>query len=547
METASGRRVRSGKEYDHLFPLPNGKNTNIRKSADVSDTIRFIQRIVPLTLSDTKKIAALKKGRSLYETCSNYWHFLYEHVPYKKDEEGVEQVRRPARTWWDRMVREKEHEAGVDCDCYTTFLSSMLMNAGIPHKYRITKYPKPAGETPRWQHIYVIVPKDGKLNYDLSARDDYIVMDCVKHRFDDEQPYLERKDYNMKLEYLNGLEEEQEYVTPSNADARDMAAIYDEDDLGKIGQWAQKAVKKVEKTAGKVVHTIAKVAVSPIRNALLVAMKENLFNIGKRLRYAYLSEEQALKKNMNPKALKTLRNIKNKIEDIFQAAGGEKKNFQAAVLKGKGNKDNAVQLAGLNGFGEVYADEDEYNILQGNYSSVQGLGTLGVIGEATVTTILTTIGGLLSQVKGLFPSGSSAEKDMANSTSPADSDTSILTTSTTGDEDSNTTNSALPSTTVRSKPGRNRTAADADTGQDSASLAPQTAQEPVGIIGYVKENTLVATGIVAAAGITTYYLLKRKNGEKRTPARSLSGLDRGRRNKKKKKSKSKKSFKAVTI
>ncbi len=557
METASGRRVRSGKEYEHLFPQPNGKDTNIKKSADVTDTISFIQRIVPLTLNDTKKVADLKKGKSLYETCSNYWHFLYDHVPYKKDEEGVEQIRRPARTWWDRMARTKEKEAGVDCDCYSTFLSSMLTNAGIAHKYRITKYPKLNGETPRWQHIYVVVPKDGKLDYDLSNRDDYIVMDCVKHNFDDEQPYLERKDFNMRLDYLNGLEEE-EFVVPAHADAKDMAAIYDEEDLGKIGQWARKAIKnvgteakKVEKVAGTVVHDVAKVAISPLRNSLLLAMKENFLNASKRIRYAYLSDAQAAKKGINLTALNALRKVKDKIEDIYQGAGGNKSSFQAAVLKGKGNKDKAVQLAGLNGFGEICADQDEYNILHDN-SPLEGLGSLGILPAvlAPAVAAVTALAKVLSQVKGLFPAGSPAEKDMSNSTSPSDmgSGSSNDTDTITEDDATTSTNSnSLPSTAVRSASRGNRVPSNAAQTPDGSNLTPSTLTQDTpqagGVIGFVQANPVVATGIVAA-GITAYYFVKHKNASR---SGSLAGFDRRVKKKKVKRSKQQKTFKAVQI
>ena len=429
----------------------------------------------------------------------------------------------------------------------------MLTNAGIAHKYRITKYPKLNGETPRWQHIYVVVPKDGKLDYDLSNRDDYIVMDCVKHNFDDEQPYLERKDFNMKLDYLNGLDEEEGYVVPEHADAKDMAAIYEEEDLGKIGQWARKAIKTVGKDAGKVAHAVAKVAVSPLRNSLLLAMKENFLNAGKRLRYAYLTDAQAAKLNISIPALNLLRKVKDKIENIYQAAGGEKKNFQAAILKGKGNKDKAVQLAGLNGLGEIYADQDEYNILHDKYP-LQGLGDLGILPAlAPAVATVTAIAGILSKVKGLFPAGSPAEKDMSNSASPADSgsgNSNDTDTITEDDATTSTDSNSLPSTAVRSPARGNRVPSNAAQTPDNTSLSPapltQDTPQTGGVMGFVQANPVVATGIVAAAGITAYYLVKQKSLSRST---SLAGFDRmkKKRVKKVKRSKQQKTFKAVQI
>ena len=164
----------------------------LKKHGDVEDTMKLIQRTVPKTLWHTEKIAKKLKGRTLNETCSNIWHFVYEHIQYKRDKDGVEQVRSPRRAWWERS-------SGVDCDCYTEFISSILFNLKIPHKARITKYPKRLPEIPRWQHVYVIVPRDGRTDKEFDERDDYITIDCVKDNYDEEQPYLESKDYDMQL------------------------------------------------------------------------------------------------------------------------------------------------------------------------------------------------------------------------------------------------------------------------------------------------------------------------------------------------------------
>ena len=532
MEALAGRRVRSGKEYDALFPLPNGKDDTIKKSADVNDTVNFIRKIVPLTLDDTKKIAALKKGRTLEETCRNYWQFVYRHVPYKRDKDGVEQVRRPARTWWDRNHADEEGKVGVDCDCYTVFLSSMLTNAGIPHKYRITKYPKRPPEVPAWQHIYIVVPRDGKPNRELRNRSDYIVMDCVKNAYDDEQPYLEAKDYDMRLDYLNGIDREEEYQVPKETDAQDLAAIYDEEDLGKLGQWLKKAEKNVGNEAGKAFRTFNKIADPAtilLRNGVLLSMKENILNVAKRLRYAYLSDTQALKMGMNPEALKVLRKIKDKIETIYWQAGGKKENFQKAVLSGKGNKDKKVQLAGLFGVEEEYADQDEYNIIHSTTNGLEGLGVLPAAAMAAATAAIATISKVLSQVKGLFSPGSPEEKSMATNTPDPSGDATDTSTTTTTDDNATTTTSAAARTAVPAQyrkrsasatpisQSQSDTSSQEDTGdaQDAGNSDTQKNNDnaPKGL-AWAKANPLPATLIVAGALTGGYLLIKTMNHRK---------------------------------
>jgi hypothetical protein len=66
MEDGS-RRIRSGEEYDHLFPPPSAKDTTVKKSADVEDTVSLIRRTVPKTTWHTEKIARALKGKNLKE------------------------------------------------------------------------------------------------------------------------------------------------------------------------------------------------------------------------------------------------------------------------------------------------------------------------------------------------------------------------------------------------------------------------------------------------------------------------------------------------
>src|SRR6478672_2612769 len=135
MERRETVRVRSGREYDHLFPRAILAIDIKKESASEDDTLKFIPIVVKDTIQHTQKIAQLLKADTVYQTCQNIWQFIYDHIAYRKDEDGKEQIRSPARTWHDRLK-------GVDCDCYTTFISSILSNLGIKHLLRITKYKK---------------------------------------------------------------------------------------------------------------------------------------------------------------------------------------------------------------------------------------------------------------------------------------------------------------------------------------------------------------------------------------------------------------------
>jgi hypothetical protein len=187
IEKSARRNIKSGLEYDDLFPAANGLDKVVYRDGNVKDTIKTMQKIVLKYLDDTKLIAPKLKGKNLEETCRNIWNFLYSHCQYKLDEAGLEQLRRPARAWHDRFQ-------GIDCDCFSIFCSSILTNLDIPHSFRITKYTNENGTPGEWQHVYVIVPKEKSGHYTI---------DCVAHHFNYEKPFYDKIDYHMTQ--LNGI------------------------------------------------------------------------------------------------------------------------------------------------------------------------------------------------------------------------------------------------------------------------------------------------------------------------------------------------------
>ena len=429
MEANKRRHIKSGKEYDHMFPIAEGNNSTIRKNANVYHTVAFIPKVVNETLDQTKQLAEQLKANSTYESCKNIWHFVYEHINYKKDATGYEQIRSPARAWHDRFT-------GVDCDCYSVFISSILSNLGISHTLRITKYHRDY-----FQHIYPVVP----------FQNGYITMDCVTDRFNYEVPFSEKKDYPMDLQYLSGFDDGLEV----NGAGDGMA------ELGKLIQRKMSGGKKPlpvkartpvpvkkklplmkkkgalltkgndpnpvqtpnplsngkkpkKKPFGKILNVVNKVnpATVLLRNGILASMKLNIKNTAGRLRWSYLSPQQASAKSIDPAKFQKLVNTRMKLEKIFFGAGGNPKNLKKAILSGKGNKDKAVN--GLEGFGmtdtgavqymneytsmtellgtEIYYDE--------NINGMEGFGELGEpITMSTIAAAAGVIAGIVAMLK----------------------------------------------------------------------------------------------------------------------------------------------------
>lgn len=193
MVASRARTLKPGFEFDAYFPKPTYENPYLSKNAENEDTLeKFIPEMARQYQSDTKRIAVVLKQPNLLQQCKTIWDFGFNHIQYKLDDPHEEQIRRPARTWADRT-------SGVDCDCYSVFISTILLNLGIRHYIRMTAYNTQRG----FQHVYVIVPKTPTSN--LEKRSDYIVIDCVMDAFDSEKPFIYKKDKEMTPANSAGL------------------------------------------------------------------------------------------------------------------------------------------------------------------------------------------------------------------------------------------------------------------------------------------------------------------------------------------------------
>jgi len=177
------RPIKDGSQYSRFFTKPEDNDRIIIEDGEVEETVDLMKKVVWRYINDTKQIAAYLKGNTLRQTCENIWNFLYHHVQYKLDKKGLEQLRRPNRSWAERKI-------GIDCDCFSIFVSGILTNLQIPHRFRITKYNQDV-----YQHVYVIVPIPGTSKYHT--------VDCVLSQFDYEKPFKQQKDFDMSLHGIN--------------------------------------------------------------------------------------------------------------------------------------------------------------------------------------------------------------------------------------------------------------------------------------------------------------------------------------------------------
>lgn len=190
---ASAKRpIKPGTEYDQYFDLGSIQNRDkLLTVGGQRKTLSLMKKWAKQHAHQTRKIAQRLKGDTLTQTLQNVFDFLYQHVQYTQDATGKEQLRTPLRLWKDRR-------RGADCDCYSIFISTVLQNLNISHAFRMTDYGN------GWQHVYVVVPKDGNLK-NLKERTNYYVVDPVTDRFNYEVPFNKKLDEKMSSMPIYGL------------------------------------------------------------------------------------------------------------------------------------------------------------------------------------------------------------------------------------------------------------------------------------------------------------------------------------------------------
>jgi hypothetical protein len=532
--------------YDAMFPAFTPTTKTVRTNAKLEHTLKLIPQIVAETLDQTRELAPKLRGQGILETCRNTWNFCKRNFKYKQDEDGKEQVRSPRRAWQDRHL-------GIDCDCYSTLISSILTNLRIPHMLRVTKYPDlenpslPASQVP-YSHIYVVALDGGRA----------VKIDPVTDFFDFEQPYLAKTDINMTLEYLNGPPNQPQ----GSVDQIDLG-------LGNLGLFKKKP-KPNERTPpqqtlrpptpqkGKGANVINRFnpAAILLRTGILLGMKLNMFNIGSNLRYAYLTDAQAKARNLNMARLAHLRKIHAKLEHAVFLGGGKPENLKKAILEGKVNHDKAVPLNGLGmpsmtplGYGSDTSVSEILGpvIYQGEVvAPLNGLGSLGEVTAAAAiaaaTAILGSVAAVLKSVgdvKNGGAPGASAGGDEAAFTvpeyqetatdpqgggQPTDASAPVPYTETSQEivpTDSQSTTALEPMTVepITSENGSN---------QRSSSPPPTDTKPTNKVVQWAKDNPLIAFGVIPAAAVTLGYAIWKAvqtQKPKKVAGNAVNGLD----------------------
>lgn len=179
------RRLNDITPFLRYFPSPDGDDTPYNKGEYVrtGKVLKLIEERVNRYHRDTERFSKEYISKGLHpssqgyvkEVCKRLYQWLFDYIQYKPDRAGREELRRPARVV-------QEAKTGVDCDCYTYFISTVLKNLKIPHKLRIIA----VGDATAYHHIYVVVPNGQGSLQPYRDKYRYTVVDPVLDTFDAE-------------------------------------------------------------------------------------------------------------------------------------------------------------------------------------------------------------------------------------------------------------------------------------------------------------------------------------------------------------------------
>jgi len=144
-QSALDRPIENGSQFDKYFGETNGERIRVDNVSISRETVFLILDVIKNTKNQTVKIAQYLKGANDKETCRNIWNFCFKYIKYQQD--MGEEIRTPNAVWRDgnvnarqfpKLIRKDGVQYGVDCDCYTVFIGSILSNLGIHFNVKMT-------------------------------------------------------------------------------------------------------------------------------------------------------------------------------------------------------------------------------------------------------------------------------------------------------------------------------------------------------------------------------------------------------------------------
>jgi hypothetical protein len=219
-------------------------------------------------------------------------------------------------------------------------------------------------------------------------------------------------------EYESYSDSDFSYLSPgqSRQYSTDSTEASDFREMSEDYEWWQNALRGIKSEPASSVgnnvqflNNSVSTEVKQIRNALLGSLHQNMRDVSAQLRYAYLTDQEAIQRGMNLAAIQKLRKVRDKLVKIYQNFGGYEDSIRKAILMGLGNGySNFVFVEA--GIDNIYADQQEYNVLHDENSRFDNWEHLPFKTKELIDALHTT----LKTVIGLFGTASIVGSDSSS-------------------------------------------------------------------------------------------------------------------------------------
>ena len=166
-----------------LLPAPNYQAKLINGWQNTNDIVKAIQIQHIENLKAANKIKHLFCDKDERTTARNIFDFLKNEIQYKVE---------PAEKQTTKSLQRFINDGFGDCKHFSLFAGAILQQCGFKPLYRFAGY----RDRQNVQHVYTYLPKSNT------------VLDAVLPSFDTEKTPTIKKDYNMSLYKLSGVDDE---------------------------------------------------------------------------------------------------------------------------------------------------------------------------------------------------------------------------------------------------------------------------------------------------------------------------------------------------
>jgi hypothetical protein len=233
------------KKLYNLLPKPNYRAKMINGWQNTQNIIDAIKYQHTINLPEAKIISKYFQGRDEKETAQNIWNFLKQEMQYE-----VESGDRQTTKTLSRYLADGKG----DCKHLSIFTNTILQCLGYRSIYRFAGY-----NDKGLQHVYTFLPDTG------------IIVDAVMPSFDTEKKYTSKKDINMSLYRLSGVDTDEISGINFNKVKNNIKKA-----ASKSSTAIKKAASQIPSAAKKVTQGMKTVGLSAPRTAFLALVRLNV-------------------------------------------------------------------------------------------------------------------------------------------------------------------------------------------------------------------------------------------------------------------------------